>query len=64
MARPENTDQIRSELQNLALQWEWLQTAVSNEGAVSYRLIVAEASEAILTAANRITRLYDQIARR
>ena len=64
MARPENTDQIRDELQDLALQWEWLQTAVSSEGAASYRLIVAEASESILAAANRITRLYDQVARR
>lgn len=64
MARPENTEQIRGELQDLALQWEWLQTAVSGEGATSYRLIVAEASEAILASADRITRLYDQVARR
>jgi len=64
MARPENTEEIRGELQDLALQWEWLQSAVSNEGATSYRLIVAEASEAILASADRITRLYDRIARR
>jgi len=64
MARPENTDQLRRELQDLALQWEWLQTAVSSEGALSYRLVVADASEAILAAADRITRLYDQVARR
>ena len=50
--------------QDLALQWEWLETAVSGEGATSYRLIVAEASEAILASADRITRLYDEIARR
>lgn len=64
LARPENTDEIRGELQDLALQWEWLQSAVSAEGATSYRLIVAEASEAILASADRITRLYDRIARR
>ena len=64
MTRPENSDQIRGELQDLALQWEWLQAAVSNEGASSYRLIVAEASEAILAAADRVTRLYDRAAQR
>ena len=64
LARPENTEEIRGELQDLALQWEWLQSAVSAEGATSYRLIVAEASEAILASADRITRLYDRIARR
>lgn len=64
MARPENTQEIRGELQDLALQWEWLQSAVSAEGVTSYRLIVAEASEAILATADRITRLYDRIARR
>jgi Type IV pili methyl-accepting chemotaxis transducer N-term len=64
VARPENTGQINSELQDLALQWEWLQTAVASEGAATYRLIVAEASEAILVAADRITRLYDEVARR
>ena len=64
MARPENSEEIRGELQDLALQWDWLQSAVSAEGATSYRLIVAEASEAILASADRITRLYDGIARR
>lgn len=64
MARPENTDEIRGELQDLELQWDWLRSAVSAEGATSYPLIVAEASEAILVSTNRITRLYDRFARR
>ncbi|MFN0316767.1 MAG: type IV pili methyl-accepting chemotaxis transducer N-terminal domain-containing protein, partial [Burkholderiales bacterium] len=37
MGRPENTGPINSELHDLALQWEWLQTAVASEGAATYR---------------------------
>ena len=44
----------------MALQWEWLQTAIAAEGATSYRLIVAEATESILESTLRITRMYEQ----
>jgi nitrate/nitrite-specific signal transduction histidine kinase len=55
-ARPD----IVSELDDMALQWEWLQAALAAEGAVSYRLIVAEATESILATADRVTVMYEQ----
>lgn len=64
MSRPENTDEIRLELQEVALQWEWLQTAISVEGAVSYRLVVAEAADSILAATDRVTVLYQKLGQR
>ena len=56
----ENTEEIRWELDEMALQWEWLQTAIAAEGASSYRLIVAEATESILVSSERVTRMYEQ----
>ena len=61
--RPENSPALHTELDNLALQWEWLQTVLATEGAVSFRLIMAEGGEAILELADRITLLYQQSAR-
>lgn len=60
--RTENTPAIRGELDNLALQWEWLRTALASEGAVSFRLILAEGGEALLQLADAITLLYEQSA--
>ncbi len=56
--RAGNSPELRTELDNLALQWEWLQTALATEGAESFRLIMAEGGEAILELADRITLLY------
>lgn len=58
-ALPGNTAEMRAELEEIALQWEWLQTALAAEGAMSYRLVVAEAGDSILIAADRLTRLYE-----
>jgi hypothetical protein len=58
--RPENSPVLRTELDNLALQWEWLQTVLATEGADSFRLIMAEGGEAILQLADQITLLYQQ----
>lgn len=62
--RAENSDEIRRELDEIAQQWDWLQAALSAEGAVTYRLVVAEAADSILEAADRVTRLYEQQGRR
>lgn len=51
---------ILRELDDMALQWEWLQAAIAAEGAVSYRLIVAEATESILATADRVTVMYEK----
>lgn len=58
-ARAGNSAAINAELEEQARQWNWLKTAVATEGAVNYRLIVAEASEALLLSAERLTRLYE-----
>ncbi len=63
-ARRDNNDEIRHELEEVAQQWEWLQAALSVEGAGAYRLIVAESADAILEATERVTRLYEQPSRR
>lgn len=59
-----NNAEIRSELDEVAQQWEWLQASMSVDGAGYYRLIVAESSDAILEATDRITRLYELQSRR
>ena len=47
-------------LDKLALQWEWLRTALATEGAESFRLILAESGDAVTDIANEVTRLYQQ----
>lgn len=64
LARKENSDEIRLELEEVAQQWEWLRASLSVDGAGAYRLIVAESADGILAATDRITRLYEQQARR
>lgn len=56
--RAENTAETTRELDEMAQHWEWLQAALATEGATTYRLIVAEAGEAILQSAERLTKLY------
>ena len=60
--RADNSPSVRAELDNLALQWEWLRTAIATEGADSFRLIMAEGGEAILQLADQVTRLYARTA--
>ena len=59
-----NSADIRGELNAVAQQWEWLQASMSVDGSGYYRLIVAESSDAILEATDRITRLYELQSRR
>ncbi|HEY3327320.1 MAG TPA: type IV pili methyl-accepting chemotaxis transducer N-terminal domain-containing protein [Novimethylophilus sp.] len=61
---PENTVDITEELNSVRLQWDWFQAALALEGAYSYRMVVADASESILGHMDRITRLYEKLARR
>ncbi|WP_407279467.1 type IV pili methyl-accepting chemotaxis transducer N-terminal domain-containing protein [Aromatoleum evansii] len=58
-ALPGTTADVRAELAEISLQWEWLRTALSVEGAGSYRLVVAEAAESILAATDRLVRLHE-----
>lgn len=59
-ALPATSAEVRAELAEISLQWEWLRTALSVEGAGSYRLVVAEAAESILAATDRLVRLHEQ----
>lgn len=58
--RPGNGAALAEELDKLALQWEWLRTALATEGAESFRLILAEGGDAVLDLAHEVTRLYQQ----
>ena len=58
VARRGDPPEIRQELDDLALQWEWLKAALESEGALSYRLIVSEATDGILAGADRLTQHY------
>ena len=60
--RADNSAAARGEIENLALQWEWLRTALATEGAESFRLILAEGGDAVLELADQGTRLYQQSA--
>jgi len=61
---PESTAKIKSELDAVALQWEWFQSALGLEGAAAYGLIVVNASEAILNSMELVTGMYEQLPAR
>ena len=63
-AAPENTEQIKKELDAIAVQWEWFRSALGLEGAASYGLIVVNASEAILNSMEVVTGLYERLTLR
>lgn len=60
-ARRDDPPAIRQELEELALQWEWLKAALESDGALSYRLIVAESADAILASADRLAQHYQRL---
>ncbi|HEX6827572.1 MAG TPA: type IV pili methyl-accepting chemotaxis transducer N-terminal domain-containing protein [Burkholderiales bacterium] len=64
-AAPENTAALRGELESVALQWEWFESALSQDsGLAAYRLVVADSSESILRSMETVTRLYEELARK
>ena len=63
-AAPENTAEIQRELEAVSGQWEWFRSAIELQGAESYALVVAEASESMLASIDRITARYARLARR
>jgi nitrate/nitrite-specific signal transduction histidine kinase len=63
-ALPGNTGEIREEIAEMSLRWEWLKAALAGEGASSYRLIVVESADAILDTADHLTRLYEKLGQR
>jgi nitrate/nitrite-specific signal transduction histidine kinase len=62
---PENTPALRRELDSVALQWQWFQNALDQDGGLaSYRLVVADSSESILRSMETVTRLYEGLAQK
>ncbi len=57
---PENSPDVRIELEEIELQWTWLRTAIDLGNAPSFPLVVVEAAESILEATDHLTRLYEQ----
>jgi len=60
---PENTPEIRRELDSVTSQWNWFQTALELEGAFSYRLVVADSSESLLASLEKLVALYTRLGR-
>ena len=58
--RKENSEEIQAEITALSTQWDWLQAALASDGAVDYRLIIAESSDIVLELADRVTSLIAQ----
>ena len=55
----ENTPQVARQLDAVALQWEWLRSALNEERVpAAYPLVVAEASDAILAGMESVAREY------
>lgn len=61
-AAPENTDAILAALDEAELSWTWFDHALSLRGEETYRLIVADSTEAILAQMDRVTGMYEQLA--
>lgn len=60
---PENTPEIRHELNLIESQWNWFQAALELEGANSYRLVVADSSESMLASLEHLVALYARLGR-
>lgn len=59
---PETTETIREELDAVAIQWAWFENALILTDEDSFRLIVAESSQAILQSMENVTALYEHRA--
>lgn len=59
---PENTREIREELDRVALQWTWFHSALDLVGEEPFRLVVADSSQSILQGMDRITGMYEVLS--
>ncbi|HET9701074.1 MAG TPA: hypothetical protein VFP70_09150 [Burkholderiales bacterium] len=55
---PGNAAAVSLRLEEVALQWVWLETALEQEGAADYGLVVADSADAITRGMEAVTRLY------
>lgn len=54
----ENSTVIAEKLQELALQWEWLNSALDTDGADNFGLLIAESGELVLHLCEDIVQVY------
>jgi hypothetical protein len=55
---PGNSPAVSRRLEQVALQWVWLDTALEQEGPSDYGLVVADSTDAITRGMEAVTRLY------
>jgi hypothetical protein len=55
---PGNAAAVSLRLEQVALQWVWLEAALEQEGPADYGLVVADSSDAITRGMGAVTRLY------
>lgn len=60
MQRHADQPMLSTELEKLALQWQWIQTVLATEGAEPFRLVMAEGGEAVLKLAESVVSIYQR----
>jgi len=58
-----STPQIQAELDEVAVQWAWFENALTLIEEQAFRLVVSESSQSILDRMERITELYEVLAK-
>lgn len=58
----ESDVEIKRELNAVSLNWDWFKQALELDGAMSYRLLVADSSESILASMENVVSLYEKLA--
>ena len=59
---PESSDETIVELEKVALQWVWFDSALNLSGEEPFRLVVATSSDSILQRMDKITSMYERVA--
>jgi len=59
---PESSDEMVLELEKVALQWVWFDSALNLSGEEPFRLVVATSSESILQRMDKATAMYERAA--
>jgi hypothetical protein len=58
---PENTPEIRTEIEEIILQWAWFNSVLAQEEKDNLQLIVIDTSEEILSRLEKVTSMYARI---
>lgn len=58
-----NTAALRSQLDAIALQWEWFRSVLESDGDATYNELIADTSESILHSLELLTAQYEELLR-